>query len=90
MNPDARLLRQAAKGYCVNCAVTEVFQGTEVLQSLIELQGGPEALRYEHIQQQFANVMRVGLADAFPDEIDWLEVIANWELAFPRKPRGLD
>ncbi len=45
--------------------------------------GIDDILRLEHIQKTFAQLMAVGKSDAKPDEIDWLEVIANWELPFP-------
>jgi len=29
--------------------------------------------------------MRVGLADAKPDEINWERIVENWDLPFPKK-----
>ena len=29
--------------------------------------------------------MRVGSADAQPDEIDWNRIVENWDLPFPKK-----
>lgn len=46
---------------------------------------GPKSLAYPHIQEQFAGIMRMGLADAMPDEIAWELIIENWELPFPNK-----
>lgn len=37
-----------------------------------------------HVQEQFAAIMSTGGADASPEEIDWDEVIANWDLPFPK------
>jgi hypothetical protein len=80
-NPDARLLRKSAvpKGYCVNCAVTQFLLNTYPCNMLLD-ENGPGALRVLALQEQFADIMRVGMADAHPDEIDWEAVIANWDL----------
>ncbi len=47
----------------------------------------PEAFRLPHIQEAFASMLRVGECEAV-EEIDWDEVIANWDLPFPRKMVG--
>jgi hypothetical protein len=80
-NPDARLLRHSTvpKGVCANCGATIFLKATEPCGMLIE-RNGPECLRHEHIQEQFAAIMRVGMADAKPDELDWAYIIANWGL----------
>jgi len=48
-------------------------------------ESGPKGLAYPHIQEQFAALMKVGLADALPDEINWNLIIENWDLPFPSK-----
>ena len=85
-DPRARLLRIAEGpiGYCLNCAVTEWFLSVEPLCDIIK-RDGIEGLKLPHVQQQFAAVMRAGFAQATPDQIDWLEVVANWDLPFPKK-----
>lgn len=98
---DARPIRKSltARGYCPNCAITELIKGTEPLCDLVSdkppLRGPPhagmghfpEAFRLPHIQEQFERVLRAGNCEAV-GQIDWDEVIANWELPFPRKIRG--
>lgn len=39
-----------------------------------------EIIALPHVQAIFAQILAVGHADAKPDEIDWLEVAANWDL----------
>ena len=89
-NREARLLRKTTgNGLCVNCCATEFLQSLDVINDPGKDQPAfdPECLQLPHIQKQFAAIMSVGKADARPDEIDWLEVIANWYLPFPKKPR---
>lgn len=80
-NPDARLLRRSAapKGYCVDCAATQFLMNTYPCNMLLDEQG-PDALLHEAIQEQFAAILAVGLADARPDEIRWDRVVAHWDL----------
>lgn len=77
-NPNARIMRRAKTGVCVDCAAV-LF-----LQRLDNMQGGnfglPDALRHEHVQAQFANVMKAGNADADPAEINWDRVIEIWNI----------
>ena len=93
-NPDARFIRLADKpsGYCLNCVVTKFFKTSEMtdaMQCSRKIEPGlPEAFRLPHIQECFASVLRVGLSDADPKDIDWLEVIANWALPFPKSDHG--
>lgn len=80
-SPDARMMRRAQRGACVDCSAV-LF-----LQRLMNMTGRdcypdmPNCLRLPHVQEQFANVMRVGNADAVPDEINWERVIALWDIA---------
>jgi len=85
------------KGLCVNCAVTQFFKDEkygvsleQVLRGSDELDGTPgkeisKSLLLPHIQKQFTEILRVGHAQVTPEEIDWLEVVANWDLPFDRK-----
>lgn len=88
---EARLLHYTTSdfGFCVNCGVTEVLQSLDVIAS--PGRGAkpfdPECLRLPHVQKQFEAIMVSGKSDARPHEIDWLEIIANWSLPFPKKPR---
>jgi len=86
-NPDARMLRWSSKGLCINCAVHDWLRNTYPI-NLIFTTLSPDALRLEHIQQQFTGIMRVALADAKPDEIDWEAIITNWDLPFKNKVKG--
>jgi len=83
-NPKAKMLRRSNKGLCVNCAVHDWLRNTYPVNILLA-QSGPKALAFPHIQEQFANIMKVGMADAMPDEINWDLIIENWDLPFPHK-----
>jgi hypothetical protein len=72
------------KGLCVNCAVHDFLRNTYPANILLA-QSGPKALVHPHIQEQFAGIMKVGMADAVPDEINWNLIIENWDLPFPHK-----
>jgi hypothetical protein len=51
----------------------------------------PECLRLPHVQTQFRAILAAAQveygAELTPGEIDWDEVVANWDLPFPEKPR---
>ena len=85
-NPNAKMLRRSnkPKGLCVNCAVHDFLRNTYPCNMLLA-SSGPGVLAHPHIQEQFAGIMRVGLADAMPDEINWNLIIENWDLPFPHK-----
>ena len=83
-NSKAKMLRRSNKGLCANCAVHDWLRNTYPCNILLA-QSGPESLRFTHIQKQFAEIMRVGFADAKPDEIDWQLIVENWDLPFPHK-----
>lgn len=87
-NPNAKMLRYSKepKGLCVNCAVHDHLRNTYPVNVL--LQSGPKALRFSHIQEQFAGIMRMQFADAQPDEINWNLIIENWDLPFPHKVKS--
>ena len=85
-NSNAKMLRRSKepKGICVNCAVHDWLRNTYPPNMLLA-QSGPNVLLYTHIQEQFAELMKVGFADANPDEIDWQRIVDNWDLPFPTK-----
>lgn len=84
----AKMLRRAkGPGLCVNCAVHDWLRNTYPPNILLA-QSGPQVLLFPHIQEQFAGLMRIGFADAKPDEIDWQKIIDNWELPFPNKVKS--
>ncbi|MDD5327443.1 MAG: hypothetical protein PHY02_06470 [Phycisphaerae bacterium] len=88
-NSKAKMLRRSKKpkGLCVNCAVHDWLQNTYPV-NMILAGSGPKALVHPHIQKQFTEIMRVGLADAKPDEINWDLIIENWDLPFKNKVKG--
>ena len=51
----------------------------------------PEVFRLPHVQEQFAAIVLKAQeqysAELMPDEFDWLEVIANWHLPFPKRTK---
>lgn len=85
-NSKAKMLRRSIepKGLCANCAVHDWLRNTYPPNILLA-QSGPEVLLHPHIQKQFIGIMRVGFADAKPDEIDWQRIVDNWDLPFPTK-----
>jgi len=89
----AKMLRRSKepKGLCVNCAVHDWLRNTYPPNILLA-QSGPKILLFPHIQEQFAEIMKVGFADAQPDEIDWNRIVDNWDLPFPEKikPSGMN
>ena len=87
----AKMLKRGktAKGYCVNCALHDWLRNTYPANLILAGMRNPaETLRLDHIQQQITGIMKAGLADACPDEINWLEIIWNWDLPFKDKVKG--
>jgi hypothetical protein len=89
--PSARLLRYSldSVGFCVNCAATEFLQGLHIIsyQRPGDKPFDPKYFRLPRVQSHFAAILLSGKADAKPEEIDWLEVAANWHLPFPKLRR---
>ena len=85
-NSKAKMLRRSRepKGLCVNCAVHDWLRNTYLVNMLLA-KSGPKILAYPHIREQFTAIMRVGMADAQPDEINWNLINENWDLPFPHK-----
>ena len=85
-NSKAKMLRRSKepKGLCVNCAVHDWLRNTYPVNMLMA-QSGPKALAFPHVQKQFEEIMRVGMADAVPDEINWDSIVENWDLPFKNK-----
>lgn len=83
---EAKMLRRSKvpKGLCINCAVQDWLRNTYPPNILLA-ESGPKILLYPIIQEKFADLMRAGLSDATPDEIDWQRVVENWDLPFPKK-----
>jgi len=85
-NPGAKMLRRSnePKGLCVNCATHDWLRNTYPVNMLLA-ENGPKILVHWHIREQFADIMRCGMADAKPDEINWNLMNENWDLPFPHK-----
>jgi len=85
----AKMLRRSKepKGLCVNCAVHDWLRNTYP-PNIILAQSGPRVLLFPHIQEQFAEIMRIRFADAKPDEIDWQRIVDNWDLPFKNKVKA--
>ena len=82
---NAKMLKRAkGSGLCVNCAVHDWLRNTYPVNILLA-QSGPKALQFEHIRQQFANIMKSQKADAEFGEINWDAIIKNWALPFKNK-----
>lgn len=84
-DPKARIFRKAMKGLCTTCYVIDILKRLNADHGGMLLPNGPDPLRYQHVQEQFAAVMRAGNAQALPDEIDWDAVVTNWG---DDKPKG--
>jgi len=84
----AKMLRRSptAKGLCVNCATHDFLRNTYPPNILLA-ESGPHVLLLPQIQEQFAGIMQVTHADAQADEINWEQIVANWDLPFPNKIR---
>jgi len=84
----ARAIRRCAgKGLCPDCVLTLFLVAIEPIRQTLQVQGGPEALRLPHIQEQMAAVLK--FTQLTPAEIDWERVIANWELPWSKREKGL-
>ncbi len=88
--PEARPFKHALQGLCTECIVSQFFQNADNEEGIgFALASAenftPEGLRLPHIQEQFRRVLEVGMSELIFDEIDWDEVIANWDLPFPGK-----
>lgn len=77
--PDARVFRRAIrKGHCTVCHTISILKQLDESHGGALFPSGPECLRYPHVQEQFAAVMRAGNAEVDAAEIDWDLVIAGW------------
>lgn len=74
----------AENALCADCAATALIKTVEALMWGIE-KNGVRMLLNPTVQQSFAEVMKVGRADATPEEINWQRVVENWELPVPKQ-----
>jgi hypothetical protein len=88
---EARLLKlsKVPVGYCAACAMSLWLQHDPMADSLryvIDAKG-PSILLDRRCIDQMAKVLAAGVADARPQEIDWVSVVIHWDLPFARYPR---
>jgi hypothetical protein len=83
----AKMLKRSAQpeGLCINCAVHDFLRNTYPVNMLLAGMRSPECLLLPHLQQQFADILKSGFSDAKPDEINWRQIVDNWDLPFPNK-----
>jgi hypothetical protein len=81
----ARPFRKAKKGLCTDCAVTAFFKDDNgekgvgfALACAHDFK--PEYLLLPHIQQQFNKILAMGQSELKPEDINWQNVIDNWNL----------
>lgn len=84
-NPNAELFVKGTKEtgrYCADCLVVDFLKNSE---------DDPAGFRLPHMQQQMVAIILAARkehgAELTPEEVDWDEVIANWHLPFPEKPK---
>ena len=85
--PYATAQKAKERGLCADCAATAFLMSVETMLYGINL-NGVKILLDPRIQQQFAEIMIIGAADARPEDIDWERVVANWALPLLDKKRG--
>jgi hypothetical protein len=88
--PSARPFQKAMRGFCSSCVIAALLQDMNpdgglgyALASSPDFT--PEGLRLPHIQELFKRVLEIGGSELPYGDIDWDEVIANWDLPFPGK-----
>ena len=80
------MLRRSDKGgLCVNCAVHDWLRNTYPVNQILAGMKNPQCLLLPYLQDQFISIMKVGNADAVPDEINWQAIVDNWDLPWPFK-----
>jgi hypothetical protein len=86
-NPEARLLKlvePGEDGLCPDCSITSFIMSVETLMYGIE-KNGMGILLDRRIQVGFEELMKVGNADAKPEQINWQNVVDNWHLDMPER-----
>ena len=95
-DPKARAIRHASAGFCPNCMITNFLLSIEPIRDLIEgtpargprlaIPGkGPEILfgpEGVHVKKQVAVILTH--TQMRESEIDWIEVVGNWGLPWPK------
>lgn len=93
-DPKARAIRRATTGFCPDCAITHFLLSIEPIRDTIDgtpargdivpaREGqGPEILLAAHVRQGWAPLL--AHTQVNPDEIDWIEVVSNWRMPWPK------
>lgn len=88
---EARLLKRSKTpvGYCASCAMALWLQHDPMADSLryVINAKGTNILLDRRCIDQMANVLAAGIADAKPQEIDWVSVVIHWDLPFAKFPK---
>lgn len=86
---DARLLKRAETpaGICASCAMSLWLQYDPMADSLraVIAAKGTGILLDRRSVDQMANVLAAGVADAKPQEVDWVSVVINRDRPFSIK-----
>lgn len=89
-NAKARPFQHAdGDGQCTPCIVTD-FIKNELGHALAAMDSGTDikdVLRAPHIQQGFAQMLRVGCSELGEQEINWEHVIGKWDLPLVKRKR---
>lgn len=94
-DPKARAIVQSATtGFCPNCMITRFLLGIGPIREIIKNKGPEIFLNGEWCEKVLRPVMRGVLAHTqLPeDSIDWIEVVGNWGMPWPkgREPKDGD
>lgn len=73
---------------CINCAVHDWLRNTYPVNMILAGMKNPQSLLLPHIHEQFAGILRAGFSDAKPEEIDWQQIVDNWDLPWPNKVKA--
>lgn len=76
------LKRSAKAALCINCAVHDILRHLYPANLLLA-RSGPRGLAFPQIQRQFFEIVQFAGTDARFEEINWQQIIDNWDLPFP-------
>lgn len=91
-NPKGLLMIYATEGdtgFCADCAATAFLKGIETIAYGIE-KNGTKILLSRQAQEQFGAIMIVGGADAKPEELNWQNIVDNWDRPIPKRRKKRD
>jgi len=82
-------LAKVPKGVCANCVMTQFLYNTYPINMQID-EAGPELLLNPLIRDAFLASGLLGHCDLNIDEIDWAELVKNWNLPVKIQKSGLN